>query len=228
MAFVQHIAIIMDGNRRWAKNKRSPVSFGYARGVQSLKKIIQYFVENKISYLTLFAFSTENWKRPKEEVSGIFNILELSVLKYESLLLSNKIRLHIMGDLTSLPQKTQTAFHKVCEKTKNHKGLNLILAINYGGRKEILEGVRKMYLMKKDMENLTEKEFESCLQSSVFPSPDLVIRTGGVKRVSNFCLWSSAYSEFYFSDLLWPDFNVKELEKALELYKQADRRFGGS
>ena len=228
MAFIRHIAIIMDGNRRWAKNKYSPVSFGYARGVQSLRKIIQYFVENKIPYLTLFAFSTENWKRSKEEVSGIFNILELSVLKYESLILSNKIRLHIMGDVSSLPQKTQTAFHQVCEKTKNHEGLNLILAVNYGGRKEILEGVKEMHRLKKDMENLTEKEFESCLQSSVFPPPDLVIRTGGVKRISNFCLWSSAYSEFYFSELLWPDFTVKELEKALELYKQADRRFGGS
>ena len=228
MAFIRHIAMIMDGNRRWAKNKHSPVSFGYARGVQSLTKIIQYFVKNKIPYLTLFAFSTENWKRSQEEVSGIFSILELSVLKYESLILSNKIRLHIMGDLTSLPEKTQKAFHKICEKTKNNEGLNLILAVNYGGRREILEGVKQAHRMKKDLENLTEKEFESCLQSNVFPSPDLVIRTGGVKRVSNFCLWSSAYSEFYFSELLWPDFTVKELEKALELYKQADRRFGGS
>ena len=225
---VQHIAIIMDGNRRWSSEKKVSLSSGYLQGVTALKSIIQYFVEKKIPYLTLFAFSTENWKRPKKEVLGIFGILANSILKHETLLKSHQIRLHTMGDLSSLPKSTQKVIQSACNKTQENRGLNLVLAINYGGRWEIMNGIHKVLSSKKKIKNLSTADFESYLQSSQFPSPDLVIRTGGVKRISNFCLWSSAYSEFYFSHLMWPDFNVRELEKAIRLYKTADRRFGGS
>lgn len=225
---IQHIAIIMDGNRRWANKKKAPISSGYLKGVSALKKIIQYFVEQRIPYLTLFAFSTENWKRPKKEVLGIFGILASSILKHETLLKSHQICLHTMGNLNSLPDNVKEVIQSACHKTRNHSGLNLILAVNYGGRQEIIDGIRKMLSLKKKAEDIVLEDFESCLQSSRFPPPDLVIRTGGVQRISNFCLWSSAYSEFYFSCFMWPDFNVQELEKAIHSYKTAGRRFGGS
>ena len=217
----------MDGNRRWAKEKKKTFGFGYLKGVDSLKNIIEYLVVQKISYLTLFVFSTENWKRPEVEVLNIFNILEKSILRYESLVQSRNVRIHLIGDLKPLPEGARKAFQKLVLKTQKNTGLNLILAVNYGGRQEIINGINTI-LQDSSKKKVTEKEFTSLLQSGAYPPPDLVIRTGGVQRISNFCLWSSVYSEFYFSNLMWPDFNVEEIKKAQDFYERSHRRFGGS
>ena len=225
---MKHIAIIMDGNRRWAQENGLEESQGYAKGVLSVEKIVRSCIEQQISYLTLFAFSTENWKRSQKEVEFLFSLIGHSLLKYESLIVSQKIRLQTIGDLSALPETLQKKFTSVCEQTKQNNKFHLILAINYGGRKEILSAVKKISRQSKDVANFQEKDFEECLQTSRFPPPDLIIRTGGVKRLSNFYLWSSAYSELYFTDVMWPDFNDQELRKAIEYYKGIDRRFGGA
>lgn len=225
---LQHIALIMDGNRRWAKEKKETLNFGYLKGVNSLRKIIEYFVVQKIPYLTLFVFSTENWKRPQKEIGNIFKILEKSILRYESVIQSQDVKVEIMGDLDSLPQEVQSSFQKLVLKTQKNTGLHLIMAVNYGGRQEIVSGINRFLKTHSEKNEITEKDFASFLQSSLYPPPDLVIRTGGVQRISNFCLWSSAYSEFYFSDCMWPDFNVEELKKAIQFYEKSNRRFGGS
>lgn len=236
---LQHIAIIMDGNRRWAQNKKLTPLRGHLQGVEPIKETIRYCVDHNISYLTLFAFSTENWKRSSSEIEGLSQLLTTSILKYLHLLLSNQVRLHIIGDLSPFSQKLRQAFNTACEKTKDNQGLNLILAINYGGQKEILKGIKKLFssyqnpekkidqnLFASHIQNMREIDFEQYLESNVLPSPDLMIRTGGVQRLSNFYLWSSAYSEIYFSNLLWPEFNTEELKKAVAHYSSMKRRFG--
>ena len=233
---LQHIAIIMDGNRRWAQKKKLTPLRGHLQGVEPVKETIRYCVDHHISYLTLFAFSTENWKRPSDEVQGLSQLMTSSILKYLHFLISNKICLHIIGDLSPFPKPLCQAFKKACEQTKNNKGLNLILAMNYGGQKEILKGIKKLFSSyhkseKSDsltsyVNNITESDFEKHLESSIFPPPDLMIRTGGVQRLSNFYLWSSAYSEIYFSPVLWPEFNTEELKKAMAYYSSMKRRFG--
>ena len=235
-AKLKHLAIIMDGNRRWAQKKKLAPLKGHLQGVEPVKETIRYCVDHHIPYLTLFAFSTENWKRPSEEVKGLSQLMTASILKYLKFLISNKICLHIIGDLSPFPNQFCQAFKKACEQTKNNKGLNLILAMNYGGQKEILKGIKKLfssYQASKKSEspsyihNITEADFKKYLESSIFPSPDLMIRTGGVQRLSNFYLWSSAYSEIYFSNVLWPEFNTEELKKAIAHYFSMKRRFGG-
>lgn len=233
---LQHIAIIMDGNRRWAQKKKLAPLKGHLQGIEPVKETIRTCVDHHIAYLTLFAFSTENWKRPSDEVQGLSQLMTSSILKYLHFLISNKIRLHIIGDLSPFPNPLCQAFKKACEQTKNNKGLNLILAINYGGQKEILKGIKKLFSSyhkseKSDLpavriNNITEADFEQHLESSAFPPPDLMIRTGGVQRLSNFYLWSSAYSEIYFSPVLWPEFNTEELKKAMAHYSSMKRRFG--
>lgn len=232
---LQHIAIIMDGNRRWAQRENLDPLKGHLQGVEPIKETIRYCVNHHISYLTLFAFSTENWKRSSNEVKGLSQLMTSSILKYLHFLISNKIRLHIIGDLNPFPSLLYQSFHKACVQTKDNTGLNLILAINYGGQKEILKGIKKLFSshQKKDQNNFTshinsmkETDFEQHLESSAFPPPDLMIRTGGVQRLSNFYLWSSAYSEIYFSNVLWPEFNTEELEKAIAHYSAMKRRFG--
>ena len=218
----------MDGNRRWAEEKGFPKSYGHLQGVQAVKRTVQYCVDHKIPYLTLFAFSTENWKRPSKEVQEIFKIFEKSLVRYESFIRSLKIKLHLIGDLSLLPSSAGKAFQTVSHAAQANDQLNLILAVNYGGRKEILEACQKMYKEEKDCSQATEDTLRSYLQSSTFPDPDLLIRTGGVRRLSNFYLWTSAYSELYFSDLNWPDFDSKEMEKAVSYYMKTQRRFGGA
>ena len=225
---LNHIAIIMDGNRRWAKEKGFPESSGYVQSVGPVKEAVECCLEHSIPYITLFAFSTENWKRPSLEVRAIFTVMEKSLKAYQSSLMSKKIRLRYVGDLSLLPQKLKQTFLNICETTKNNSALNLILAVNYGGRKEILSAVESFFKSGFQGGGVSEKDFQRHLQTSAFPPPDLIIRTGGEKRISNFYLWSSAYSEFYFSEMMWPDFNQEELKKALDSYKKAKRRFGGS
>lgn len=224
---LHHIAITMDGNRRWAKDKGYPSAFGHSQGVKAVKEIVKYCATQKIPYLSLFAFSTENWKRASIEVQAIFSLVVESIKKYTPVFMENQIRFHIQGDLTTLPENLKKALTVVSEKTKDNQGLNLILAINYGGKREIIQAVRKWTLQNSKKE-ITEEELETHLSSSQFPSPDLMIRTGGVRRLSNFYLWTSSYSELYFSDLMWPDFTPTELQKAIDYYHSSKRRFGGS
>lgn len=236
---LQHIAIIMDGNRRWAQRENLTPLKGHLQGVEPIKETIRYCVNHNIPYLTLFAFSTENWKRSPDEVKGLAQLLTSSILKYLHFLISNKVRLHIIGDLKPFPTVLNKAFNKACEMTKKNQGLNLILAINYGGKKEILKGIKTLFadyhtpeknldqdLFTSHIHNMKETDFEQHLESSAFPPPDLMIRTGGVQRLSNFYLWSSAYSEIYFSNVLWPEFNTEELKKAIAHYVSMKRRFG--
>ena len=242
---IKHIAIIMDGGRRWAQKRNLKIYQGHLSGVKSVQRAVKFSIKNKISYLTLFAFSTENWRRPQKEVLDISRILEESILKYSSFILSHHIRLHILGDLSPFSKSFQESFSKVCEKSQENSKLNLILAVNYGGRKEIVDAVKKLFLdfssfknqnnkienssnlkKKRSLQNINEEVFEKYLQSNSFPHPDLIIRTGGVKRLSNFYLWSSAYSELYFSSLLWPDFDEKEMQRAIDYYLSEKRRFG--
>lgn len=227
-SLIQHMAIIMDGNRRWAQKKGLKESEGYIQGIQSVKEIVRSCIDHNINYLTLFAFSTENWKRSPEEVRFLFSLMDKSIRQYKSLIVSQKIRLHIIGNLLSLPPSLQSMFIDICEQTKQNKQFNLILAINYGGRKEILDAVKKIHSSVQDIHSVKESDFENCLQSSSFPSPDLIVRTGGTQRLSNFYLWSSAYSELYFTDVMWPEFNAEELKKAIVYYKNLKRRFGGA
>ena len=237
---IQHIAIIMDGNRRWARSQGLKTLQGYEKGVHVVKEVAEYCFSRSIPYLTFFAFSTENWKRPQLEVQFIEKLLTQNILKYQDFIVSNKISLKVIGDLSPFSPSLQQAYQKVCEETKNNKGLNMILAINYGGRKEIFSAVQAMLREKfssldplnkekllLQIQNLSLKDMEKHLQSYAFPPPDLLIRTGGVNRLSNFYLWSSAYSELYFSNLNWPEFNSQELQKAIDSYSSSKRNFGG-
>ena len=227
---LKHLALIMDGNGRWAKKHKHQRIFGHAQGAKKARQIIQYCSRLKIPFLSLFTLSAENMSRPKIEVKNLKNLLNTVFLKHSSFLMREKIKLHILGDIFAFPSSLQNLCQKFCEKTKNHQGLNLILALNYGGQQEILKAVQSLA---KEIEqkkicphNLDEKLFSSFLSSSRFPPPDLIVRTGGQTRLSNFYLWSSAYSELYFTDTLWPDFNTVDLDKALENFASAKRHFG--
>ena len=225
---LQHIAVIMDGNRRWAEQQGLSGQKGYIQGIKSVKETIQTCLAKGVSYLTLFVFSTENWKRKDQDIHFLFSLMDKSLEKNRKLFSDEQVRLHILGDVHTLPSSLKKILLDVCEETKQNKKLHLILALNYGGKKEILDGIEKTALLKKELKNISEKDFEKNLPSSAFPPPDLIIRTGGVRRLSNFYLWSSAYSELYFTDVLWPEFDSKECCKAFDYYEGVVRRFGGA
>ena len=226
----QHLAIIMDGNGRWAEQKGWPRYFGHFRGVKALRHTVKTCSRLGVPYLTVFAFSTENWKRPSKEVSVIMKLMSRALSRYEQELKKNQIRLHVLGNLEELAEPVRKLFYNMIEKTKNHKGLNLIVAVNYGGRREIVQAVREISKQVREgslkTEDINEHNFSAFISSSVFPPPNLIIRTGAVSRLSNFYLWNSAYSEIYVSPCLWPNFDEKELIKALEFYATISRRFG--
>ena len=228
----QHLAVIMDGNGRWARKKGWPRYFGHFQGVKSLRQIVKSCSRWKIPYLTVFAFSTENWKRSSVEVSVIMKLMRRALSRYKEELDRNQIRLHVLGDLEELSHPVRALFNDMVERTKNNQGLQLILAVNYGGRREIIQAVRavsgEVRSGRMNVEDINEKIFSDYLGSSVFPPPDMIIRTGAVSRLSNFYLWSAAYSEIYISSVLWPDFNEVELMKALEFYTRTQRRFGAT
>ena len=228
----QHLAVIMDGNGRWAKQRGWPRHFGHIRGVRALHNMIDMCSRLKVPYLSVFAFSTENWKRSSEEVSVIMKLMKKSLNKYKNSLHERNIRLSVLGSLEELDKNVQELFYEVMDYTKNNTGLRLIVAVNYGGRREIVEAVRKLTQKLKEgsvgLEDINESSLSEYLASSSFPPPDLIIRTGNVSRLSNFYLWHSAYSELYVSPLLWPDFNNEELLKALQFYAQTQRRFGAA
>lgn len=228
----QHLAVIMDGNGRWAQKRGWPRYFGHFRGVKSLSRMIKSCSRIGIPYLTVFAFSTENWKRSSIEVSVIMKLMKRALSRYKEELNKNQIRIHVLGDLKDLSPSVQNVFNKMKEQTKDHKGLQLIVAVNYGGRREIIKGVRSICKKVKKgeltLDDINESNFSSALSSSAFPPPDMIIRTGAVSRLSNFYLWGAAYSELYISPVLWPDFNESELIKAFDFYNQTQRRFGAA
>jgi len=221
---INHLAIIMDGNGRWAKQKNKPRAFGHQSGAQTAKKIINICVEKAIPYLTLYTFSKENWSRPKEEIDTLMFLLSTMLQKETENMLRNNIRFNIVGKIEDLPEQTRDWVLSTIKKTKNNKGLILTLALSYGGRQEIIDAFNS--LIKKDVKIINEEILKNHLYCPELPDPDMIIRTGGEYRLSNFLLWQSAYAEIYVCNKNWPDFNEKELEKALEEYENRNRTFG--
>ena len=224
----QHIAIIMDGNGRWAKNRNENRIQGHIKAKKSVRDSIEFCVEKKIKYLTLFAFSTENWKRPKLEVQALMNLLNNVISDELNNLKNQNIKLKVIGDLSPLPKKTKESLELAINETSKNKGLCLILAINYSGKWDIFNATKKILETKQklDLANFNEKVFEKNLSTYNIPDPELIIRTSGEERISNFYLWQAAYSELYFTDILWPDFNKNELNNAIFEFKNRTRRFG--
>ncbi|MBS9776321.1 MAG: di-trans,poly-cis-decaprenylcistransferase [Fusobacterium sp.] len=219
-----HIAIIMDGNGRWAKKRNLARSFGHIEGAKSLRKIIEYSAKIGVKFLTVYAFSTENWKREEKEVSTLMNLFLKYIKNERKTLEKNKIRFFVSGRKENVSEKLLKEIENLKEITKDNDRMTLNIAFNYGGRQEIIDGINKILEEKK--EKITEKDFEKYLYND-FPAPDLIIRTSGEFRISNFLLWQLAYSEFYITDTLWPDFDEAELDKAIESFTKRDRRFGG-
>ncbi len=227
----KHIAIIMDGNGRWAKKRRLPRNFGHQEGMKRVVEIVESASKLGIKYLSLYAFSTENWKRPKDEIEGLMNILVLYIRNELDRLTKNNVKLKILGDISVLPNLPRKEVERAIDRTSNNTGMILNIALNYGSRDEIIRGIR-LYLKDVEMgkisvEELNTNEFSKYLYTGNQPDPDLVIRPSGEFRLSNFLLYQIAYSEFWFSDILWPDFNEKYLYKAIIDYQSRNRRFGG-
>ncbi|WP_212924447.1 isoprenyl transferase [Oceanobacillus sp. J11TS1] len=226
-----HVAIIMDGNGRWAKKRGMPRVAGHKEGVSSVVKIVKAAVKCKVKVLTLYTFSTENWKRPKPEIEFILRLPKGFLHMYLPDLISNNVRIETIGDMENLPATTREAIQYAIDHTQDNDGLQLNFAINYGSRHEILNAMKEMLTDINDaglsLDDVDEQRFSRYLYTAGIPDPDLLIRTGGEKRLSNFLLWQSAYTEFWFTDVLWPDFSEKEFLYALEEFRQRRRRYGG-
>ena len=221
----KHIAIIMDGNGRWAKKKFLPRIIGHTNGVKTVKEIVQCARELNIKVLTLYAFSTENWIRPKDEVAGIMNLLKTHLKSELETMLSNKISFNVLGDISKFSKDLQDEIVNVMEKTKDNKEMTLNVALNYGARQELVRAFK--LLQEKNVTDITEQDIADNLYTKGMPDPDLLIRTSGEMRISNFLLWQIAYSEIYITDVLWPDFTKEEFYKAIIEYQKRERRFGG-
>ena len=226
----KHIAIIMDGNGRWAKKKGNLRIFGHKSGVNGVKESSEACAELGVGYLTLYAFSTENWNRPKLEVTALMELLIATINSEISTLLKNNIRLNAIGKLNDLPKKAYSKLMEAIDKTKNNSGLVLTLALSYSSKVEIVNAVKtiaeKCIENKMKPEDINESVIDNHLSTSGIPHPDLLIRTSGEQRISNFLLWQIAYSELYFTKVLWPDFNREELYKAIYEYQMRERRYG--
>lgn len=220
-----HIAIIMDGNRRWAKKRNLPIGMGHKAGAETLQKIIESCIDIGIKYLTVYAFSTENWKRDAKEVSDLMNLLREYLVKLEKDNQDRNARICVIGDITKLENDLQEKINSIQEKTKNNTGLTINVALNYGGRDEILNAIKKLSV--DEIKNLTVESFNKKLYTADSPDPDLIIRTAGEQRLSNFLLWQCAYSEFWYTDVLWPDFSRNILENAISDFSKRNRKFGG-
>lgn len=224
----QHIAIIMDGNGRWAKARGKERTYGHHAGAETVHNIIEEAARLGVKYLTLYTFSTENWSRPQEEVAALMNLLLDSI--EEDTLMKNNLRFRVIGDFNKLPVEVQNGLSRCIEHTKNNTGMCLVLALSYSSRWEITEAVRQIATEVKSgelsLEQITDECIASHLETKFMPDPDLLIRTGGEIRLSNYLLWQCAYSELYFCDTFWPDFNNEELSKAIYEYQQRERRFG--
>ena len=226
-----HIAIIMDGNGRWAKEKGMVRLKGHQAGMESLREIVRACSDKGVKVLTVYAFSTENWKRPIEEVSGIFSLLVRYVAKELKELNANNVQIHMLGDIDPLPADAKKAAQKAVDSTKDNTGLIFCIAINYGGRAEIVRAARLLAKQaaegQLDPASIDEAMFASQLYTADLPDPDLIIRTGGEMRLSNFLTWQSAYSELYVTDTYWPDFTPDKLQEAIDVFNGRDRRYGG-
>ncbi len=227
----KHIAIIMDGNGRWATKRALPRKAGHKAGAEALENIITAARELGLEHLTVYAFSTENWKRSEEEVGAIMDLLRLYLKNYFKKFLKDDVRLKVIGDIRRLDKDIQEHILEIEELSKEKTGLTVHIALNYGGRDELRRAVAKIAQAvaagKLAPEAITEDSISNALDTAGAPDPELVIRTSGEERISNFLLWQIAYSEFYFSEVLWPDFDKKELEKAIYYYQNRERRFGG-
>ena len=223
----RHLAIILDGNGRWAEKRGLPRLSGHRAGVKNLRRILKSLGQHGIEFVTLYAFSTENWNRPADEVKGIFGILTEVVGREARELHKNGVRIRHIGRLEGLPEGVQKSIKKAVKLTENNQGMTLVVALNYGGRTEILDAMRRICEDKIPVGGVDEALFSRYLYTDGLPDVDLVIRTSGEVRTSNFLIWQSAYSEYYFTPVLWPDFDEAELEKALLAYSQRKRRFGG-
>ena len=226
----KHIAIIMDGNGRWAKKKFLPRTAGHKAGANALKNLVTECDKIGLKHLTVYAFSTENWKRPEEEVNDLMNLLREYLQNFVNEADRNNIKVNVIGDISKLDIDLQNKILELTELTKNKTGLNLIIALNYGARDEIIRAVKKIsneVLEGKIKANdISENTFEKFLDTYNIPDPELLIRTSGEQRLSNFLNWQIAYTEFYFTDKLWPDFNIDDLLEAVEIFKTRNRRFG--
>jgi undecaprenyl diphosphate synthase len=218
-----HIAIIMDGNGRWAKKRNLPRLQGHRAGVNAVRRVIDASLDLKIKYLTLFAFSKENWERPKREVNGLMHLFTKVIEEEIDNLKSHKVRVRFLGRLKELPDKVKENINRIQEKTKNFNNLNLIIALNYSGREELIDAVNKAVIKGKTVD---EESFKEYLYIPDIPDPDLLIRTSGEVRISNFLLYEIAYSELYFTQTLWPDFGRNDLLKAIKSYQKRERKFG--
>lgn len=226
----EHIAIILDGNRRWAKQRGLPSLQGHTEGANNLEKIASYCNKIGVKYLTVYAFSTENWKRSEEEVGYLMKLFEKYLADFETKFKDSTARIRLAGGIERLPEKLQEGVRRIEEKTKNNTGLTLNLCINYGGRDEIVNATKILAEQVKNgeiaTEDITEELFAKYLRTKDAPDPDLMIRAGGEQRLSGFLLWQTSYSELYFADPMWPDFNEEELEKAIDEFNSRKRRFG--
>ncbi len=225
-----HIAIILDGNGRWAKKKRLPRNVGHTQGSKVVEKICEDAYKMGINYLTVYAFSTENWKRPQEEVDALMKLLNSYLDTSIKTSTKNNMRVRVIGDTSKLPEDMRLKIRDLEEASKDNTGLKFQVAINYGGRDEIIRAAKAFATEVKEnraeIDNIDETIFETYLDTREIPDPDLLIRTSDERRLSNFLLWQLAYTEFYFTDVLWPDFNKKELMKAVEYYNSKTRKFG--
>ncbi len=226
----KHIAIIMDGNGRWAKKRFMPRLFGHKAGVEALRAVIKRCSALNVGYLTLYAFSTENWNRPEDEVSGLMELLVKYLRSEIDELNKNQVRINCIGHIADMPETARNEIAKAIEKTKDNTGLTVNIALNYGGRDELRRGIQQIAARVKageiEPEAITEQMISESLYTANQPDPDLMIRTSGEIRISNFLLWQLAYTEFYFTDIFWPDFNDAELDKAIEVFNQRNRRYG--
>lgn len=222
----KHVAIMMDGNGRWAKRRLMPRKMGHIEGSKRLEDICNSSYKFRIKYLTVYAFSTENWNRPKDEVQGIMNLFRKYLVYELNKCIQNNMRVRVIGNRKGLDDDIFRKIENIEEATKKCTGLNLQLAVNYGGKDEIVRAVNKILLSKEHLNNITEEEFTSYLDTCDIPEPDLFLRTGGDKRLSNFLLWEMAYTEFYFTDTLWPDFNEEELRNVIDEFAKRQRRHG--
>ena len=231
MVIPQHVAIILDGNGRWAKSKGMPRNYGHVRGAKNLEVICEDAWNMGIKYLTVYLFSTENWKRPQEEVDSLMKLFRNYTKTCIKTARKNNMKVRVLGEPSALAPDLQKSLSDLVEDSKNNTGLNFQIAINYGSRNEMVRAMKKMARDCVDgrqaPEEITEEVFESYLDTAGIPDPDLLIRTSGELRLSNYLLWQLAYTEFYFTEVPWPAFNKNELMKAIEKYNERDRRFGG-
>ena len=225
MNSLSHVAIIMDGNGRWAELRNKSRKFGHLKGSENLKDIINFFLLNKIPYLTLFTFALDNWNRPKTETNYLFNLLKRFIKKNLNIFLEKNIRISFIGEKNYLSQDIKKIIKKTENLSKKNTGLNLIIALNYSSKHEILNAVKLS--IKNNKKNISIRTFEKFLYTSNYPNPDILIRTGGHSRLSNFLLWQCSYSELFFLKKLWPDFNTGDLKKIINKFTKIKRNFGG-